>query len=148
MADIDDTTKEAKPGRDSGGGLNEAALAGRGEEDPGGAGGGSGGGTMAGAGEPSGGLLSGAGGTTAGLIDDNIAAEAAALGPADGSLSDAEGGAARATGAEALGDRVGRATTGSGTPRDRGETGGGGGLGQGGGTGPAGAASPGGDSRR
>ena len=138
MAHIDDTTKEAKPGRDSGGGLNEAALAGRGEEDPGGAGGGSDGGTMAGAGEPSGGLLSGAGGTTAGLIDDNIAAEAAALGPADGSLSDAE----------ALGDGVGRATTGSGTPRDRGETGGGGGLGQGGGTGPAGAASPGGDSRR
>jgi hypothetical protein len=52
---------DGKGGPDIGNGLNEAALAGLGDEDLGGAGGGSGGGTIAGAGEPSGGLLSSVG---------------------------------------------------------------------------------------
>lgn len=121
-------------------GLNEAALAqSRDESDPGATG------DLTG-GEPSGGLLSGAGATTAGLTDELIASEAATLGPADGSLSDSQGGASTPTMGEALRE-AGRASAGSGAPRDRGETGGGGPLGQHGGTGPEGAASPGGDSR-
>lgn len=139
MADtrIDD---DRTPG-DTARGLNEAALARtRDDPDP------SGTGDLTG-GEPSGGLLSGAGATTAGLTDELIASEAAALGPADGSLTDSEGGASTPTMGETLGEGAGRATTGSGTPPDRGETGGGGPAGQHGGTGPAGAARPGGDSR-
>ena len=76
MADTksDDDKTPGDPPR----GLNEAALANTGDDSyPGGAG------------EPSGGLLSGAA-TTAGLTDELIASEAAALGPADGSLSDSE----------------------------------------------------------
>src|SRR3954454_25218220 len=102
-----DDRKNSAP--DATGGINEAALAGRDKEDLGGAGGSSGGGTIAGAGEPSGGTLGGTGGTQsdvpgdrigaesvmgagsgalAGLDGGGIAAEAAALGPAHGSLAD------------------------------------------------------------
>lgn len=142
MAGTDTSDKQKTEGEPLRG-LNEAALAGtRDDQDPGGTG------DLTGGGDPSGGLLSGMGATTAGLTDDLIASEAASLGPADGSLSDSGGGASTPTMGESLGEGAGRATTGSGTPRDRGETGGGGPLGQEGGTGPAGTASPGGDSRR
>jgi len=130
-----------------GGGLNEAALAGRIEEEPGDD-------SSMGTDMPSGGLLSGAGSTTAGLLEDHIAAEAGALGPSDGALADeaAQRGEPQSpmgrTGAEAIGG-AGRGEAGSGTPADRGELGGGGAtLGQGGGAGPQGSGSPGGDSRR
>ncbi|MFN3725700.1 MAG: hypothetical protein ACK4SZ_05275 [Allosphingosinicella sp.] len=138
----DTNTNDDKTQGDPPSGLNEAVLAqSRDDPDPGGTG------DLTG-GEPSGGLLSGSGATTAGLTDELIASEAAALGPADGSLSDSEGGASTPTMGETLGEGAGRATAGSGTPGDRGETGGGGPSGQHGGTGPKGTASPGGDSRR
>jgi hypothetical protein len=140
MADTRTSDKQKTAGEPQRG-LNEAALAQtRDDPDPGGAG------DLTG-GEPSGGLLSGSGATTAGLTDELIASEAAALGSADGSLSDSEGGASTPTMGETLGEGAGRATAGSGTTRDRGETGGGGPMGQHGGTGPKGTASPGGDSR-
>lgn len=151
MAKINDGIDGRKPVAETGNGLNEAVLAGRGEEDSGGSGGDSGGGTMAGAGEPSGGLLSSSGATMAGLTNDHIAAEASSLGPADGSLDEGGehmGAARRPTGAEALGDEAARAPIGSGAPPDRSETGSAGPIGPSGGAGPAGAASPGGDSRR
>jgi hypothetical protein len=153
------------------GGLNASELADREDEDLGGAGGSSGGGTSAGRGEPSGGAIGGSGGTSGGVPGDmlggetpfgagtgslsgldggGIAAEAAALGTADGSLADAasdrEPGAERLSGgptsAEAIGQGARRGETGSGTPGDTGDLGGGGG-----GTGPSGTASPGGESR-
>ncbi|MDB5668505.1 MAG: hypothetical protein JWL74_1455 [Alphaproteobacteria bacterium] len=133
MADNDTSDKYSPPR-----GLDEAPLAGRGgDRDPGATG------DLTGGDEPSGGLLSSAGATTAGLTDDQIAAEAAALGPNDGGA----GQASTPTIGEAVGSGAGRATPGSGTPSDRGETGGGGPAGQHGGTGPGGSASPGGDSR-
>lgn len=58
------------------------------------------------AGDPSGGMMSG-GMTMSGINDENIAAEAAALGAQDGALADAEAGEQdhvnRRTGAEGLG---------------------------------------------
>src|SRR5438270_4487010 len=89
MADVKDVT----------GGLNEAALADRDEETLGGTGGSSGGGTIAGAGEPSGGTTDQDIGTL-GARDGLIAAEAAALGDASGSLANAA--AAAAPGADRL----------------------------------------------
>ena len=149
------------------GGLNGSELANRGDEDLGGAGGSSGGGTVAGRGEPSGGAIEGTGGTSgdttsgetpfgagtgslAGLDGGGIAAEAAALGTADGALADAasdrpsgpERLSGGPTGAEAIGQGARRGETGSGTPGGGGDLGGGGG-----GTGPAGTASPGGEGR-
>jgi hypothetical protein len=138
--------------RELGGGLNEAALAGANKEDLGGAGGSSGGGTIAGSGEPSGGTLHGGGQTSGGIPVDagagpaaltggvaaldpsGIAAEAAALGSADGTLADAAQRAAGyaphtgggPVGSEALGAGAGRGDVGSGTARDRGDLGGGG----------------------
>lgn len=146
-------TKDKSGAPDIGNGLSNAVLPNHDDEDLGGAGGGAGGGTMAGAGEPSGGLM-GTTVTMSGINDENIAAEAAALGTADGSLADAASGSAGGvssapTGAEAIGGGAGRGPAGSGTPGDHSELGGGGAsLGQGGGTGPSGTASPGGDSRR
>ena len=135
---------EDAKGADIGNGINEAALAGRTEAEPGDD-------SSMGTDMPSGGLLSGAG-KTAGLLDDHIAAEAGALGSADGALADET--AKRdpqspigRTGAEALGGGSGRGETGSGTPADHGELGGGATLAQGGGTGPQGAGSPGSDGR-
>jgi hypothetical protein len=109
----------------TGGGINEAALAGRTEAEPGDD-------SSMGTDHPSGGLLSGGAGTTAGLLDDHIAAEAGALGSQDGALAD-EAAARRdpqspigRTGGEAIGGGSGRGETGSGTPPDRGDLGGGG----------------------
>ena len=106
-----------------GGGLNAAAAPERDADDLGGAGMGA----SVAAGAPSGGLLS-TGGTTAGLTDDNIAAEAGALGRADGSLADAQGNQPAAgtggSGGEAIGGGAGRGQPGLGTAGDRGETGG------------------------
>jgi hypothetical protein len=156
------------------GGLNEAAAQPARAEDLGGAGGSSGGGTSAGAGagQPSGGTLDHAGGAAAGSPGDDagekalvaagadslasqtrdpMAAEAAALGAADGSLADAGRDARPAlpgsgpVGGETLRTGSGRSEIGSGTPPDRGEAGGGGPIGQHGGTGPAGTSSPGGN---
>jgi hypothetical protein len=89
-------------------------------------------------------------GSLAGLDGGGIAAEAASLGSADGTLADAavarQGGAERlsggSTGAEAIHQGAGRGDVGSGTPGDKGDLGGGGG-----GTGTAGTASPGGEGR-
>ena len=153
------------------GGLNASELTDREAEDLGGAGGSSGGGTTSGRGEPSGGAIGGTAGTSGGVPGDvlggetpfgagagslagldggGIAAEAAALGTADGALADAasddEPGAERLSGgpsgAEAIGQGARRGETGSGTRADTGDLGGGGG-----GTGPAGTASPGGGGR-
>lgn len=89
------------------GGVNGAELASRDKDDLGGTGGSSGG-TRAGRGEPSGGVSDrqaggmlgatpfGAGaGSLAGLDGGGIAAEAAALGAADGSLADSARGEGR-----------------------------------------------------
>ena len=130
--------------RDIGNSINEAALARHAEAEPGDD-------SSMGTDMPSGGLLSGAGSTTAGLLNDHIAAEAGALGSEDGALADEAEDRQRVeapvgrTGGEALGGGSGRGETGSGTPGDRGDLGGGGGaLKQGGGTGPGGTARPGG----
>jgi hypothetical protein len=143
--------RERQP--DIGNGLSEAALPDHDGEDPGGAGGSSGGGTVAGRGEPSGGTLGGD--PAAPLLglggrDSEVAAEAAALGDASGALADEaakpQPGAERlsggTTGAEAIGQGTGRAATGSGTPGDKGDLGGGD-VGRS----PGGTASPGGDGR-
>ena len=145
------------------GGVNGAEFADRDKDDLGGTGDSSGGGTRAGRGEPpggtavrqAGGMLGatpfGAGaGSLAGLDGGGIAAEAAALGAADGSLADAaddrEPGAERLsagpTGLEAIGQGARRGDVGSGTRGDSGDLGGGGG-----GTGSAGSTNPGGDNR-
>ena len=137
------TGLQSQGGAAAAGGLNEAVLAGRDKEDLGGAGGSSGGGTMAGAGEPSGGTLDRAGDTLADVTDNEVAKEAAALGPSDGSLADAANGngprlpGVGPVGGETVGSGAGRGDPGSGTPGGRGELGGGGPLGQHGGTGPA-----------
>ena len=128
-----------------GGGLDLRPLGEQAGEDPGGAGGASGGGTMAGAGEPSGGTLDSSHGqagapvgepnatprpdSLAGIADDEIAAEAAALGSADGALADRTGtpGAIGLTpsGGETVGAGAGRGEPGSGTGGDRSGLGGG-----------------------
>ena len=149
-----------------GGGLNERALEPATEEPLSGSGGAAGGGTLAGDGDPSGedtdrpspdGRASDASadgnslartGKAGGVTDSEEAAEAAALGPADGSLADAAGGGA--AGAPNLGESLrggaGR-DIGSGTASDKSGLGGGGTAGQNGGGGPKGTASPGGDKR-
>jgi hypothetical protein len=157
-----------------GGGLNDVTLAPL-TDDRGlsGTGGADGGGASAGAGEPSGGATDRASarlpqdpaathpessrsaiGQLAARTQSEEAAEAAALGPADGSLADAARGAlshdVAGEGTLTMGDALrspGR-DIGSGTPGDQSELGGGAPLGQEGGTGPSGAASPGGDGRR
>ena len=147
------------PTTPQGDGLNEATLA-PATDDRGlsGTGGAEGGGTIAGAGDPSGGD---ADLDTAALPTDpsrsfraqsrngpDASEEAAALGPADGALSDEA--TPKGQDGTTMGDALrspGR-DIGSGTPGDKGELGGGGPLGQHGGTGPAGAGSPGGDARR
>jgi hypothetical protein len=124
-------------------GLDLRPLGGNAGEDPGGTGGSSGGGTSAGAGSPTGGTLDSQRGeanapvgephatprpdSLAGIADSEIAAEAAALGSADGSLADAAGlsGPGGSSMGEAIGGGAGRAEPGSGTPGDRGELGGG-----------------------
>jgi len=123
-----------------GGGLNDAALApATDERGLSGTGGAEGGGTRSGAGEPTGGVadrVSGgeaeadpqsiaALGQLAGRTGSEEAAEAAALGSADGSLADAAG--QHPPGGTSMGDALrspGR-DVGSGTPGDRGELGGG-----------------------
>ena len=154
------------------GGLSASELADRDDEELGGAGGSSGGGTASGRGEPSGGAIGGTGGTSGGVPGDmlggetpfgagvgslagldggGIAAEAAALGTADGALADAashdEPGGERLsggpTGPPAIGQGARRGETGSGTRPDTGDLGGGGG-----GTGPAGTANAGGERPR
>ncbi len=136
--------------------LDEAVLADGANEDLAGSGGASGGGTVAGAGEPSGGTIDAGAGPGVSAVDPEsgaIAAEASALGSADGSLADqatsgatgAERSSAGPTGAEAIGAGARRGDTGSGTPGDSSGLGGGGSLGQHGGTGPEGAARPGGN---
>ena len=129
----------------NGGGLDLRSLGNNDTEDQGGTGGSSGGGTMAGAGQPSGGTLDSqrgeagapavdAGATPrpdslAGVTDNEIAAEAAALGSADGSLADAASGADGAPGLTPAGGETvggaGRGEPGSGLGGDRGELGGG-----------------------
>ncbi|HEX8384071.1 MAG TPA: hypothetical protein VF592_11930 [Sphingomonas sp.] len=121
-----------------GGGLDLRPLGEQAGEDPGGTGGSSGGGTIAGAGQPSGGTLDSRRGevdapvrdphatprpdSLAGIADSEIAAEAAVLGSADGSLADASGarGAVGTTpsGGEMLGTGAGRGEPGSGTGAD------------------------------
>ena len=144
------------------GGVNGAEFADRDKDDLGGTGDSSGGGTRAGQGKPRGGMADrqaggmlgatpfGAGaGSLAGLDGGGIAAEAAALGAVDGSLTNAaEDRESRAerrrggpTGAEAIGAGARRGDIGSGTRGDSGD------LGGGGGTGSAGSTSPGGDNR-
>ena len=144
------------------GGVNGAEFADRDKDDLGGTGDSSGGGTRAGRGKPRGGMADrqaggmlgatpfGAGaGSLAGLDGGGIAAEAAALGAVDGSLTNAaEDRESRAerrrggpTGAEAIGAGARRGDIGSGTRGDSGD------LGGGGGTGSAGSTSPGGDNR-
>ena len=111
---------------------------------------GSGGNTVAGAGDPSGGPIGGTPGSSGAAGDAGIAAEAAALGSVDGTLADAaaqaQGGAERLsagpTGGEAIGAGATRGETGSGTPGDTGDLGGGGAEGT-----MQGTASPGGDGR-
>ena len=109
---------------DKTGTVDTRALA-DGDDAMGGTGGSAGGGTLAGGGEPSGGRLE----RDAGLPEasnDEVAREAAALGPADGALADAagvSGGSGTGLG-EAVGSGAGRADTGSGTPADRGGLGG------------------------
>jgi hypothetical protein len=148
----DMTDQQESKSRELGGGLNEAVLAGANQEGLGGSGGSSGGGTIAGSGEPSGGTLQGGGQTSgavpadagagpaaltggvAALDPSGIAAEAAALGGADGTLADAAQRAAGQAphirggpvGSEALGGGAGRGDVGSGTPSDKGDLGGGG----------------------
>lgn len=130
-------------GQAPGGGLNERAFEPATGEGLSGTGGGAGGGTRSGEGDPSGldtdhkrqlreatdlapggGTLAAAG-ELAGAANSEIAAEAAALGNADGSLADAAGtgGGGRTIG-DAVGGSAGR-DIGSGTPGDRGELGGG-----------------------
>lgn len=114
-------------------------------EDPGGAGGASGGGTAAGAGEPAGGTLDSRRGvgdapvgdphatprpdSLAGVTDDEIAAEADALGSADGGLARAAGmpGSPGVTpsGGETVGAGAGRGEPGAGTGGDKSGLGGG-----------------------
>ena len=84
-------------------------------------------------------------GSAVGSQDNEIAREAAALGPASGSLADAasdkQDGAALSSGpvgGESVGTGAGRGEAGSGLPRNRGELGGGALLGQQSGSGPAG----------
>ena len=135
---------ETKTPRDTMGGINGNEIANHLGEL------GSGGNTVAGAGDPSGGPIGGTPGTSAALGDGGIAAEAAALGRVDGTLADAaaqaQGGAERLgaglTGGETIGAGAGRGETGSGTPADTGDLGGGGAEGT-----LHGAASPGGDGR-
>ena len=138
-----------------GGGLNERALEPAVDsENMTGTGGGAGGGTIAGSGDPSGpGTIAGITNPLAmpGIAGDReaeIVAEAAALGTADGALSDAVGvggSAVATTMGDAIGSSAGR-DVGSGTPGDKGELGGGGGsLGLSGGTGPQGSGAPGGN---
>jgi hypothetical protein len=119
---------------DIGNGLNEATIAGHDEEPLGGTGGSSGGGTIAGSGDPDGGTLEGLRRETqmervsASPDDAEIAAEAGALGSADGALADAAAGARDPAAGTSIGESlgtVGRAEAGSGTPGDRGELGGG-----------------------
>jgi hypothetical protein len=120
--------RERRP--DPTGGLNEAALAEHEREDLGGAGG-----TQSGVpGDRLGGESPmGAGSASLGRKAGGIAAEAAALGDAPGALADeaakAEPGAERLSGgpsgAEAIGAGAGRRDTGSLTPGDKGDLGGG-----------------------
>jgi hypothetical protein len=133
------------------GGLDLGALADRDRDEPGGEGDLTGGGADA-ASAP--GNMPVGTGSLAGLDGSGIAVEAASYGPADGALADAaaaagEGGRERQhgagpTGAEAIGQGAGRGEPGSGTPGDRGETGGGGPPGLHGGTGPESSGNPGG----
>ena len=121
------------PGTDIGNGLNEAVLADRDDDALGGTGGSSGGGTIAGSGDPAGGTLDEQRGVRmehAGAApgDAEIAEEAGALGPADGSLADALSGGRDPNAGASIGESLGgagRADAGSGTPGDRGELGGG-----------------------
>jgi hypothetical protein len=139
MNDRKDHEPDARPT----GGLNEAALAERDRDDPGG--------ETALGGDPLLGAGSGSlAGPLAGLDGGGMAAEAAALGPADGALADEssarEPGAERLSGGpvggEALGTGAGRGEPGSGTQNDTGDLGGGGAE-----KGPTGTAKPGGDGR-
>lgn len=152
-------------------GLNEAAGAPGRQEELGGAGGSSAGARFR-AWASRRGAPSTGGGALAGSPDENAvedalvaagadslatqagneaAAEAAALGSADGSLADAARGGrpsfpgAGPVGGETVGTGSGRNEVASGTPEDRSETGGGGPLGQHGGPGPSGVRSPGGN---
>jgi hypothetical protein len=115
-----------------GGGLGERAMEPATEgENMNGTGGGAGGGTMAGSGDPTG------PGVNAGIKnplqmpgiageDAEVVSKIAALGSADGALADAAGvgGSGGPTMEEAIGASAG-SDIGSGTPGDRGETGGG-----------------------
>jgi hypothetical protein len=129
----------------NGGGLDLRPLGEQAGEDPGGTGGASGGGTVAGAGQPSGGTLDSRRGeanapvhdpeatprpdSLAGITDNEIAAEAAVLGSADGALADASGTRSAVgltpAGGETVGGGAGRGEPGSGTPGDRSGLGGG-----------------------
>lgn len=116
-----------------GGGLDLRGLQGENSAEAlSGTGGSSGGGTVSGAGDPEGGAPDGPStprmDSLAARTDSEIAAEAGALGPADGSLADAAGlggGERPATMGEAIGSGAGRGEPGSGGPSDRGELGGG-----------------------
>lgn len=130
----------------NGGGLDLRPLADHAGEDPGGAGGSSGGGAMAGAGQPAGGTLDSRRGegdapvhdpqanpprdSLAAIAGNEIAAEAAALGPADGSLADTAAASGlrqpvTSTDGQALGSGVGRSEGGVGVGGDQGDLGGG-----------------------
>ena len=141
----------------AGGGIGEPAAATATKEPLSGTGGSAGGGTVSGDAEPAGINTDRSDpaeaplectGEAAGRTGDTVAAEAAALGSADGSLADAAraGGPAGRRMGDALDGGAGR-DIGEGTPGDKGELGGGAALGQHGGTGPAGTGSPGGDTR-
>jgi hypothetical protein len=154
-------------GTASGGGLNEKLLEPLKKGALAGTGGSAGGGTIAGEGEPSGGATDqappheeqgnpavegrtvAAAGELAGLSDSEEAEEAAALGPAEGTLADRAGVGGK--GGETLGEAVGSSrpdsAVGAGTRPDKAGLGGGGPGALQGGTGPAGTASPGGKSR-
>lgn len=129
-----------------GGAVSLRGLASEPNEDPGGAGGAGGGGASAGAGQPSGGTLGPNRGeaatpvcepdatprpdSVAGITDSEIAAEAGALGSADGMLADAAGASQSAqgttpAGGETVGTGAGRGEPGTGTPADHGGLGGG-----------------------
>lgn len=119
--------------KDVGNGLSERAMEAATEnENLNGTGGGAGGGTVAGSGDPTG------PGVNAGITiplqmpgiageDSKAVSEISALGSADGTLADlsGNGGSGGPTLGEAIGASAGSGDVGSGTPGDRGETGGG-----------------------
>lgn len=130
----------------NGGGLDLRPLGSQPGEDPGGTGGASGGGAGAGAGQPSGGTLGGERGeagapaeeqratpprdSLAGITGNEAAAEAGALGPAEGELAEAAGVSRSApgvtpSGGETIGTGPGRGEPGVGTGGDHSNLGGG-----------------------